>query len=143
MPTIVIVEDDVHIAQLLEQMLEDDYTIVRASNGALGVDAVRVNRPDLVVMDLTMPVMDGASAIRALRSDPETASVPIVALSASRESDDISRAIASGADAYAPKPIDPARLKSVIARLLTRPTTTTRLSDEALEAVARAPAKKD
>jgi CheY-like chemotaxis protein len=142
MATIVVVEDDPHIAELLAQILEDDHTVVRAANGALGVEAVRKHQPDVVVMDLTMPVMDGTSAIRELRRDLVTSRIPVIALSATREAEDISRAIASGADAYVPKPIDAVVLTSTITRLLKRPPALERLSGSSIEAAVRGPKPK-
>lgn len=119
MPTILIVEDNALVVQLVEQQLEDAFTIISAPNGKLGVESARLHKPDVILMDLTMPVMDGWTAIRLLRSDASTASIPIIALSATREGDDISRALASGADTYVPKPIDEAALRSALTRLLT------------------------
>jgi CheY-like chemotaxis protein len=118
MPTVLIVEDNALVVQLVEQQLEDLYAVVSAVNGKLGVETARALGPDVVLMDLTMPVMDGWAAIRILRSDASTAALPIVALSASNEPQHVARALAAGADAYLAKPIDEAALKNTIARML-------------------------
>lgn len=128
MTLILVVEDNALVAQLLEQQLEDLHSVIIAPDGRAGVEAARTRKPDVVLMDLTMPVMDGWTAIRALRADASTARIPIIALSGS-DAEGVARALAAGADAFVPKPIDEALLRSTIQRVLTssgswqRPTT--------------------
>jgi CheY-like chemotaxis protein len=66
---LLIVEDNALVVQLLSQLLEEHYTLDVASNGKLGVEAALAHQPDLILMDLTMPVMDGWAAIRTLRAE--------------------------------------------------------------------------
>jgi CheY-like chemotaxis protein len=118
MPTVLIVDDNALVRQLVEQQLDGDYDVLGAANGAIGVELARAKRPDVVLMDLAMPVMDGWDAIRALRADATTVAIPIIALSATSEAEDIARALAAGATTYVPKPIDEPALRNAIARSL-------------------------
>lgn len=118
MKVVLIVEDNALVVELLRQLLEERYVLLTAANGKLGVEAVRKHKPDIVLMDLMMPVMDGWAAIRALRADAATASIPIIALSARVDSGDVERSLGAGADAHLGKPIEDGFLLSEIERLL-------------------------
>lgn len=101
---ILIVDDESSIRFLLKMVFESaGYEVVEAHHGAAAIDRVKDSRPDLVVTDLMMPVMNGRQLIASLRSDPETASIPIIATSAGLAG----LASSSGAaDAVLPKPFD-------------------------------------
>ena len=102
MSTILIVDDDSSMRFLLKVLFESaGYEVVEAHHGAAALKRVNENRPDLVVTDLMMPVMDGAQLIALLRSDPKTESIPILATSARLSSG------AEVADAVLTKPFDP------------------------------------
>jgi two-component system chemotaxis response regulator CheY len=102
MRTILIVDDDASMRFLLKMLFESaGYQVVEAPHGAAALDRVKDARPDLVVTDLMMPMMDGLQLIECLRSDPETKSIPIVATSARLA------AGAAAADAVLTKPFDP------------------------------------
>lgn len=131
LPTILVVDDNALVAQLVEQQLEGDYHVLSAPNGKIGVDVARARRPDLVLMDLAMPVMDGRTAIRILRADAATAAIPIVVLSATADGNELSRALASGADTFVAKPIDEKILRQLIARLLVKSGSVGREASEA------------
>jgi DNA-binding response OmpR family regulator len=80
---ILVVDDDPTIRSVLEALLEDEgFTPVMAANGRQAVEIVESNPPELVLMDLMMPVMSGVEAVRSLKSNPVTASIPIIAMSA-------------------------------------------------------------
>jgi DNA-binding response OmpR family regulator len=84
MAMILIVEDDPSINQLLADLLKaDGHTLLQALDGKAGVGMTRQERPDLVVMDLRLPTVDGADAIRILKGDPKTRDIPIIVVSAS------------------------------------------------------------
>jgi two-component system, cell cycle response regulator DivK len=117
MKKILIVEDVELSRDLLVQMLEGEYTIIAADDGAAALELAQREHPDLILMDLSMPVVDGWEATRRLKADPELADIPIVALTAHAMRGDEERARASGCDDYLSKPIDEdellAKLKSL------------------------------
>lgn len=104
--TILVVEDVEINRDLLLQLLEDDYQVVTASDGAEGVEATRRIRPDLVLMDLSLPKMDGWEATRTIKADPELKHIPVIALTAHAMPGDEQKARAAGCDDYLSKPID-------------------------------------
>jgi CheY-like chemotaxis protein len=104
MKTILIVEDiDLNI-DLLMQLLEDEYNLLIAKDGAQGVELARQNKPDLVLMDISLPVMDGYEATRIIRQ--VFRSLPIIGLSAHAMQGDAEKARAAGCTDYLTKPID-------------------------------------
>ena len=104
MKTILIVEDiDLNI-DLLTQLLEEDYRLLIAKDGARGVELTLQNKPDLVLMDISLPIMDGYEATRNIRKTFK--SLPIIGLSAHAMSGDADRARAAGCTDYLTKPVD-------------------------------------
>ena len=118
MTRLLVVEDNQHDLELIVQLLEDDFALVTARDGAAGIECAKRDRPDLILMDLSLPVLDGWDAIGLLRADPEIGRTPIVVLSAHASRPDIDRALAVGCDAYVTKPVDEDELRRVIAGLL-------------------------
>lgn len=117
--TVLVVDDLAASVGLLERLLVgDDYAVVTAANGREAIDMVRQTRPDVVLMDVRMPILDGFAACRALKSAPETRLLPVVLLTGSAELADRVRAIDAGADDFLTKPIDAielrARLRSLV-----------------------------
>jgi two-component system cell cycle response regulator DivK len=106
MRKILIVEDVDFNKDLLVQLLEDDYQILTADDGAAGIAAAERERPDLILMDLSLPVIDGWEATRRLKANPEVTNIPIIALTAHAMKGDAERARACGCDDYLTKPID-------------------------------------
>ena len=106
MKTILLVEDIELNRDLIEQLLEDDYRVITAVDGAQGIAMARKARPDLILMDMSLPEIDGWEATRRLKADPATAAMPIVALTAHAMQGDEERARAAGCDDYITKPID-------------------------------------
>jgi CheY-like chemotaxis protein len=106
MKTILIVEDVEFNLDLLVQLLEDDYTILTASDGAAGIELAERTCPDLILMDLSLPVIDGWEATRRLKANARLQHVPIIALTAHAMSGDEEKAKAAGCDDYLSKPID-------------------------------------
>jgi len=106
MPVILIVEDDAANQELLARFLRRaSYKVILATDGMTGVGAAQEHTPDLIVMDLGLPGIDGWEATRQIRSIPKTAHIPIIALTAHALSSDVIRAIEVGFDAYETKPV--------------------------------------
>ncbi len=118
---ILIVEDDEDIQELLRYNLaKAGYEVLTANTGEEGLQKARSECPDLVVLDLMLPQIDGLAVCRILKDESTTASIPIVMLTAKGEESDIVRGLESGADDYVAKPFSPrvllARIKSVLRR---------------------------
>jgi two-component system, cell cycle response regulator DivK len=115
---ILIVEDVELNRDLLVQLLEDEYEILTAVDGAAGVELARREHPDLILMDLSLPVVDGWEATRRLKAEEATRTIPVIALTAHAMRGDEERARACGCDGYMTKPIDEDRLFERLARYL-------------------------
>ena len=118
MKTILIVEDVDLNVELLTQLLEDDYTLITAENGALGVAQATAAHPDLILMDISLPVMDGYTATRQIKADPTLCHIPIIALTAHAMAGDEEKARAAGCDDYLTKPINEDLLFTKLAQWL-------------------------
>ena len=103
MKTILIVEDTELNVDLLTQLLEDDYTLLVARDGAEGVSLAREKNPDLILMDISLPILDGYEATRQIRETLK--SIPIIGLSAHAMSGDAVRARESGCNDTSPSPL--------------------------------------
>ena len=110
MKKILIVEDADANLDLLTQLLEDTYSLVSAGDGAQGVELAERERPDLILMDMSLPVIDGWEATQRIKANPSLAHIPIVGLSAHAMSGDEQKARAAGCDDYLTKPLDEALL---------------------------------
>ena len=117
--TIMVVEDYDDTRVLLRKSLETlGYSVVEASNGQEAVDIADRTRPDLILMDLDLPILDGIAATQCIRQKPELTSVPIVAVTAYPMSYSHVKAFAKGCDEYMRKPIDMTELERIVARYL-------------------------
>ena len=118
MKKILVVEDVDMNRELVVQLLEDNYQVIEAVNGQEGLELAEQERPDLILMDLSLPVMDGWEATRKLKSNEELKSIPIIALTAHAMVGDREKALAAGCDDYQTKPIDfPSLLRKIEALL--------------------------
>ena len=106
MKTILIVEDIEFNRELLVQLLEDDYQVVTANDGAAGIEMAEETLPDLILMDLSLPVIDGWEATRRIKSNERLKHIPVIAVTAHAMQGDEEKARAAGCDDYLTKPID-------------------------------------
>ena len=107
MTKILLVEDHEELWDFLSRRLRRrGFDVVLAHDGQQGVDMARAERPDVVLMDMNLPVMDGWTAARTLRADPDTSAIPIIALTAHAMSGDRDRMLEAGCSDYHPKPVD-------------------------------------
>jgi len=105
--TILIADDNPFSRELMRELLEaSGHVILEAVNGRKALELIRQGAPDLVFLDLQMPLQDGFSVIRELRNDAQLGNLPVVAVTASAMIGDRERAIAAGFDSYIAKPID-------------------------------------
>jgi len=119
MPKILIVEDNEMNRDMLSRRLErKGFTIVMAVDGQQGVDMARSEKPDLILMDMSLPVMDGWTATQAIKADAEVAKIPVIALTAHAMAGDREKAMAAGCDDYDTKPIELPRLLEKIGKFL-------------------------
>jgi CheY-like chemotaxis protein len=122
MPTVVLVEDnDMNRDMLSRRLVRRGWVVEVAVDGQHALEVVGRVLPDLVLMDMGLPVLDGWEATRRLKADPATAAIPVVALTAHAMSTDRDAALAAGCDDYETKPIDLDRLLATMQRL-TAPT---------------------
>lgn len=116
---VLIVEDIEDTRLFMRLELEDHgFIVLEAENGQVGVETATREKPDVILMDLTLPLMDGFQAAKLIRKNDELKNVPIIAITAHKEDDFRADAKASGFDAYVTKPIDVNWLKELIAGLI-------------------------
>jgi len=119
MVRILLVEDNEMNRDMLSRRLNRrGFEVLIAEDGGLAVSMTQTERPDLVLMDMSLPVIDGWEATRRLKADPETAGIPIIALTAHAMESDRERALEVGCDDYDSKPVDLPRLLGKIETLL-------------------------
>ena len=118
-PLVLLVEDQPDLRQLYAQQLTlSGFDVIEAENGADAIAHTTSNRPDVVLMDLSLPVVDGWEATRRLKSDQRTAHIPVVALTAHDGSGELQRATRAGCDWFVPKPCPPHALIVEVRRVL-------------------------
>jgi CheY-like chemotaxis protein len=118
---ILVVDDDVDTLRLVGQMLQrQGYEIVAANNGVEGIQAAKTELPDVILLDVMMPDMDGYEVTRKLRADPKTAGIPILMFTAKAQIDDKVLGYEVGVDDYLTKPAHPAELSAHVKVLLSR-----------------------
>ena len=119
MALILIVEDNEMNADMLSRRLQRaGYQVLLGTDGQAGVELTRQHRPDLVLMDMSLPVMDGWTATRVIKADASIAHIPVMALTAHAVKGEREKALGAGCDDYDTKPVEWARLSSKIALLL-------------------------
>jgi len=119
MPRILLVEDnEMNLDMLSRRLLRKGYEVVIAMDGETGVTMAATERPDLMLMDMSLPVLDGWEATRRLKGMPETAAIPVIALTSHAMAGDREKAMGAGCDDYDTKPVDFERLLVKIEALL-------------------------
>lgn len=114
MKKILVVEDVDFNRDLIVQILEDKYQVIEAVNGKEGIEIAQREKPDLILMDLSLPIMDGWEATRRLKADADLRLIPVIALTAHAMKGDEEKALAAGCDDYLAKPIDEDELMAKI-----------------------------
>lgn len=115
MPVILLVEDnELNRDMLSRRLIRREFTVITAVDGQEGVDQARLIKPDLILMDMSLPVLDGWSATKVLKGDPETAAIPIIALTAHAMDGEREKCMQAGCDAFDTKPIEFKRLLETI-----------------------------
>jgi two-component system cell cycle response regulator DivK len=117
--TVLLVEDNEDNRIVYATVLEHyGYRVVEAMDGASGVRMAREMHPDVVLMDISIPVMDGWRATSLLKRDPDTTGIPVIALTAHALPEDRERSASVGCDGYLPKPCEPSRVVAEVKRVL-------------------------
>jgi DNA-binding response OmpR family regulator len=117
--TIVLAEDEAHIARLTQFKLEKEgFTVVWKENGQAAFEAVQELKPDLVILDVMMPIMDGYEVLGKLKADATLKQIPVVMLTARGQERDVLRGLEMGSAEYIVKPFRPAELVARIRKLL-------------------------
>ena len=118
-PLLLIAEDDSALRGLyVEHLSISGFDVIEAGDGADAIESTSSRQPDVVVMDLSLPIIDGWEATRRLKSDARTAHIPVVALTAYDTSPELQRAMLAGCDWFIPKPCPPDALVTEIRRVL-------------------------
>jgi two-component system, cell cycle response regulator DivK len=116
---ILVVEDQEDNRQILRDLLGSvGYQMTEAGDGAAGIAAAKADRPDLILMDIQLPVMDGYEATRRIKADPELKRIPVIVVTSYALSGDEAKARAAGCDAYVTKPYSPRQLLAKIKEYL-------------------------
>jgi two-component system, cell cycle response regulator DivK len=116
---ILLVEDDVMLQEILSERLAlRKFAVSIAQNGQQGIDKARAEKPDIILLDMRLPVLDGWEAAKQLKASPETQHIPIIALTAHALIGDREDSLAAGCDEYEPKPVDFSQLLAKINRLV-------------------------
>jgi two-component system alkaline phosphatase synthesis response regulator PhoP/two-component system response regulator VicR len=115
---ILAVDDERHIVRLVEVNLQRaGYQVVTAFDGREALEKVKSEKPDLVVLDVMMPYMDGFEVLKNLKADPTTAEIPVIMLTAKAQDADVFRGWQSGVDCYLTKPFNPMELLTFVKRI--------------------------
>jgi len=119
MPKILLVEDNEMNRDMLSRRLaRRSFSVIIAVDGQQGVELAQSEKPDLILMDMSLPILDGWSATRAIKDNPVTANIPVIALTAHAMSGDRQKALAAGCDDYDTKPVELPRLLEKMSALL-------------------------
>ncbi|MBL8068279.1 MAG: response regulator [Armatimonadetes bacterium] len=115
---ILVCDDERHIVRLIQVNLErEGFNVVTAYDGKDGLEKVKAEKPDMLVLDVMMPYMDGFEVLKALRKDPATESLPVIMLTAKAQDKDVFEGYHYGADMYLTKPFNPKELISFVKRI--------------------------
>ena len=116
---VLVVDDQPHIVRLIQVNLEKEgFRVVTAGDGVEGIDKVREEKPDLVILDVIMPRKDGFEVLREIKGDEALAETPVIMLTVKTHNADIVEGLKEGAELYLPKPFHPKELVSLVKRVL-------------------------
>ncbi len=115
---ILIADDEPHIIELVRMILEDKYEVIAAEDGNEAMELLKKNRPNLILLDVMMPGINGFEICERLKSDPKTKDIKIAMISAKVQEKDIIKGLRLGAEYYFTKPFDPAAFETKIGELL-------------------------
>lgn len=116
-PRILVIEDNPETLRFLEAMLGKEFEVITAENGVIGIDHARNKSPDLILLDIMLPILSGYDACSLLKKDDRTRRIPIIFLSAKSSTSDVTQGLSTGADDYISKPFD---FKELLARIHAR-----------------------
>jgi DNA-binding response OmpR family regulator len=120
---ILVVEDEESLLMLERILLSSKgYKVTGVTDGKAALEEIQANRPDLILLDIMLPVMDGFEVCKLIKENPETSHIPVVMLTAKKSSQDVARGMEVGADAYITKPFKSAKVVEVIEGFLSKPT---------------------
>ncbi|HEY0865915.1 MAG TPA: response regulator [Fimbriimonas sp.] len=115
---VLVCDDERHIVRLIQVNLErQGYQVVTAYDGKEGLEKIRAEKPDIVVLDVMMPYMDGFEVLKNLRREPETEALPVIMLTAKAQDKDVFEGYHYGADMYLTKPFNPMELVTFVKRI--------------------------
>ena len=118
---VLVVDDDPVIQKLLRVNFEmEGYDVLSAADGAEGLDQARAGQPDVIILDVMMPKMNGLEVLAALKADAGTDAIPVILLSAKAQAGDVQAGLDRGADAYVTKPFDPLDLLDRVGQFITK-----------------------
>jgi len=118
---IVLAEDEPQIARLIEfKLKKEGYEVIWKENGEEALKAIKADKPDLILLDIMMPVMDGYEVLRRVKEDENLKSIPVIMLTARAQEKDVVKGIDLGAEDYITKPFHPAELLARVKRILGR-----------------------
>lgn len=116
---VLVIEDDALNRELLQTVLEGaGFEVLEAADARDGLARARSHQPDIVLMDVQLPEMDGLQATRSLHEDPETAHIPVIAVTAHVKKDDERRCLEAGCSLHVPKPVDTRTLPGIVSRVI-------------------------
>lgn len=117
-PVVLVVEDNPDNLKAMRALLQESCTVVEAMDGREGIQQAHLHKPDIILMDIAMPVMDGFAALAAIRADKDLQHIPVIAVTASAMSGDREHVMAHGFDGYISKPVDPTGLRKTLNEVL-------------------------
>lgn len=135
-PKLLIVDDEDLNIKLCSAIFKGSYQVFAAASGEEGLECAAHILPDLILMDIQLPGMDGLAATRTIKSDDRLRAIPVIAVTALAMAGDREKALAAGCDEYLPKPIDIQGLKAMVARFMGAPKGDMRSGLSALRSVA-------
>jgi two-component system, cell cycle response regulator DivK len=116
---ILVIEDTEDNRRILRDLLtRAGFELIEAADGETGVSMATTHRPDLILMDIQLPVFDGYEATRRIRANPDTSSIPIIAVTSYALSGDESKALAAGCNSYVAKPFSPRKILAMVQEFL-------------------------